>query len=293
MEKTYRINMAAKLSGVSEGLIRAWERRHNLLSPRRTPSGYRIYTETDVEVLRQMRQLTDQGMAISDAVKLLPEIRQKVEAGAPLRNDPSKLPMDRWREGILEAGRQSNQHRIEQIMDEAFAALAPMVVFDQLLAPVLREVGEQWRQGKLTVAQEHLVTQPIRSRLLRLLQVGRAGARGDVLAACYPEEQHEMGLIGAALRFQDAGYRVTYLGARVPFNDLVKMARDVGPKWVAVSVVSPVAPRDLQQVAMALASLRPATRAVMGGIGVEPHRALCEAAGVKVVAEDRDWESLL
>jgi MerR family transcriptional regulator, light-induced transcriptional regulator len=57
-ERTYRIQVAAELSGGRVELIRAWERRYGVLVPRRTASGYRVYTERDVALLRRLKQLT-------------------------------------------------------------------------------------------------------------------------------------------------------------------------------------------------------------------------------------------
>ena len=40
----------ARRTGVGISTLRAWERRHNLLLPRRTAGGHRLYAAADVEV---------------------------------------------------------------------------------------------------------------------------------------------------------------------------------------------------------------------------------------------------
>ena len=82
-ERTYRIHIASELSGVRVELIRAWERRYGFPRPQRTPSGYRVYTQRDVALLKRLKQLTEEGVAISEAVKMLPHLQLKLaETGA-------------------------------------------------------------------------------------------------------------------------------------------------------------------------------------------------------------------
>ena len=58
-----RISELSLRSGVSPGLLRAWERRYGLLSPRRSDGGYRLYaTLPDVALVERMREHIDSGI---------------------------------------------------------------------------------------------------------------------------------------------------------------------------------------------------------------------------------------
>src|SRR5688572_30038252 len=88
---TYRIRAVAQLTGLSEQVIRAWERRYGILSPKRTPGGYRAYTEEDIAILRRLRELTEQGVSIGDAARLVSQLRREVRsirAAAPAPAGP-------------------------------------------------------------------------------------------------------------------------------------------------------------------------------------------------------------
>src|SRR5690349_21233893 len=103
-ERTYRIHIAAELSGVRVELIRAWERRYGVLSPERTPAGYRVYTDRDVALLKRLKQLTDEGVAISEAAKLLPQLRAEVGAEAhAFTGSGHGTNLDAWLEAALAA----------------------------------------------------------------------------------------------------------------------------------------------------------------------------------------------
>src|SRR5262249_48013811 len=159
------IQMAAEMTGVNEGLIRAWERRYGVLKPKRTPGGYRAYTDADIEVLKRLKQLTSEGVSIAEAVQLLPKIRR---AAKEAQEQPKKAPrveqFAAWQEQILEAAEKLDQTTVEAVLDEALASLPPLSFFEGLVVPLQREVGQRWHEKKLGVVEEHLVTQAARQR---------------------------------------------------------------------------------------------------------------------------------
>ena len=159
-KRTYRIQKAAELAGVPANVIRAWERRYVVVRPRRTGSGYRAYTEVDIELLRRLKQLTVEGVAISDAVRLLPDLRRnlKEETAMPAPTVPEGSLVTPWPARVFEAAARLDQREVGQVLDEVFAALPPLAAYGQVIVPLLREVGERWHQDGLSVAEEHLVT---------------------------------------------------------------------------------------------------------------------------------------
>ncbi len=225
-ERLYRIHVAAQLVGVSENLLRAWERRYRVVEPRRSPKGYRGYTPGDVELLRRVRQLTQEGVAIGDVVPLLPRLRREVREGLPERVPAPRADAsgraEQWVDALLAAVAESSQQKIDAVLDEALAALPALQVHEAVMMPAEREVGDRWHRGELSVAQEHLLSNAVRERLVTLVHGAPRPTGRHAICACFPEEQHELGLLGAALRFRHEGWRVTYLGARVPLEHLAE-----------------------------------------------------------------------
>jgi DNA-binding transcriptional MerR regulator len=298
MERTYRIHIAAEMSGVSEGLIRAWERRYGVLKPRRTPSGYRAYTDLDIEVLKRLKQLTSEGVSIAEAVKLLPDVRRKAkesidDAAAP-RRAPKKDQVNAWRQAVLVAADRLDQQTVEQVLDEAMASLPPVAFFDDVLVPLQREVGERWHRGALTVAEEHLVTQAARQRVLALLHQAPRRAKRHVVAACFPTEDHELGLMGAALRFRHEGWRVTFLGARTPVEHLARVVHAVRPHLVALSAVGDDGPAALKDTLASIQRALPeGTKLVVGGAAFDRHPEVAATLGVARASDESSWSALL
>ncbi|QRK12499.1 MerR family transcriptional regulator [Archangium violaceum] len=296
-ERTYRIHVAAELSGVRVELIRAWERRYGVLAPKRTPSGYRVYTDRDVELLRRLKQLTEEGVSISEAATMLPQLLAELDAAQPAPApipEPSPANVAAWREDALAAAEALNQRRVAEVLDEVLAALSPLKAYEEVLVPLQREVGERWHAGAFSVGQEHMVSQEVRARLINLLHTSPdMGPRRAVLA-CFPDEQHEIGLLGAALRMRHAGISVTLLGQRTPVMEVGRLARELKADLVGLSAVTDHGVRDFEDtLSRLLAELPRGTPVWVGGTAALLHRTVCERLGVRVFESGDDWSRLL
>ena len=113
-------------------------------------------------------------------------------------------------------------------LDQAFALLGVEETLDAVIRPLLQTIGERWAGGALTVAEEHLVSEAVRSRLGHLLGDSGGGVRGVAVLACAPGERHELGLMMAAIALRRDGWKVVYLGADTPFGDAVALAARLG-----------------------------------------------------------------
>jgi len=295
-ERTYRIHIAAELSGVRVELIRAWERRYGVLTPQRTPSGYRAYTDRDVALLKRLKKLTDEGVAISEAAKLLPQLLAELNAEPmpPAVGSGPGLNLEAWLEAALAAARGYDQAGVSAVVDEVLAALPPLRAFDDVLAPLQREVGERWHAGELTVAQEHLVTQVVRARLVSLLHASPSGGRKHAVLACFPEEEHELGLLGVALRLRHSGIRVTLLGQRMPVVDLGRAVAELRPDFVGLSAVNDRGTEAFQDTLSSIVEALP--RGVplwVGGLAAQAHPEVSVRLGVRLFSEEDDWTELV
>jgi DNA-binding transcriptional MerR regulator/methylmalonyl-CoA mutase cobalamin-binding subunit len=292
-ERTYRIHVAAELSGVRVELIRAWERRYGVLAPRRTASGYRVYTERDVALLRRLKQLTEEGVSISEAAKLLPQLLAELGATQPAV-EPSPASLQAWRDEVLKAAEALDQTRVSEVLDEVLGALPPLKAYDEVLVPLQREVGERWHAGALSVGQEHLVTQAVRARLISLLHASPERGSRRVVLACFPEEQHELGLLGTALRMRHAGLSVTLLGQRMPAAEVGRVARQVKADLVGLSAVTDPGAQEFEELlSRILEGIPKGTPVWVGGPVARLYHESCERLGAHVFEGEDDWSRML
>ena len=154
-------------------------------------------------------------------------------------------------------------------LDQSFALLGVDETLDGVIRPLLRTIGERWAAGEISVAEEHLVSEAVRSRLGYLLGDAGGGIRGVAVLACGPGERHELGLMMAAIALRRDGWKVVYLGADTPLEDAVALARRVSARIVGVSLAMREHAKALEQ-ALAKTSLPDGVSLVLGGAGSSP-----------------------
>lgn len=234
---SYRIKTASELVGVPKNTLIAWERRYQVVDPERTSSGYRVYSDADVAILKRVRELTEQGYKAGEACRL---VKRDQMAPAPAQ------AVSASGEAALTAIRVALQDRLlafdREGADRVVMRLL-MVPFerclDEVYFPLLHDVGDCWQAGTITVVQEHYVTAFCREKLLVMLHSVQAGigSAPEITCATPPGEHHELGLLAVALRLVLRGYRVVYLGTNVPTAALCQHVEARRPAGLCLSMV--------------------------------------------------------
>ena len=256
---TAGLNIAAlaKRTGVAPDTLRKWEQRYRILQPTRTAGGQRRYSERDVARVEWLRERLQEGYRISEAASLLGT------AGAtPARSAVEHL------KGMLDALDDVEPEVIGLRLDQAFALLGVDETFEAVLRPLLQAVGERWAEGTVTVAEEHLVSEAVRSRLGHLLADAGGGVHGVAVLACAPGERHELGLMMAAIALRRDGWKVVYLGADTPFADALALAERTSARVLGISLAT-AAPADAVEQALR-AGVPDGLSLVLGGAGATP-----------------------
>ncbi len=286
----YRINVAARSAGVSTQLLRAWERRYGLTAPARTATGYRLYSEDDVAVLRGAKALVDSGQSISDVARRPREELRR--AGAQARVLPVGGPG--MAEGFVAAAvaavRALDGTALENLILHATAmgTLSSVEICDRVLLPLLVAIGERWEKGELAVAAEHFGSAILRRHLHTLVQneTRRNGSAPGVVCACPEGDLHEGGLLAFALHAAALGWNVFYLGPNMPLDDVVSAAGERGAAAIALSLSAPLPAAKRRALVQVLARWRtesPARLVWLGGRGATAHAAYYRDAGCELV----------
>jgi hypothetical protein len=114
---------------------------------------------------------------------------------------------------------------------------------DDVYLPILRTVGDEWAAGRISVAQEHYASAWVREQMLAMFHALGSGPQSGprVVCAMAPGELHELGLLAVSIKLALQGFRVIWLGADLPIDDLVEAVRDARPRLVCLSVMMPTA----------------------------------------------------
>lgn len=229
-----RIGELSRRVGVSPELLRAWERRYGLLRPRRSPGGFRLYSDADVARIEEMKESLARGLSAAEAARL---VRAREEERAVASESAPVLEVGLA--DLRDALRAFDEAGAHAALDRLLASLSVDTVLRDAVLPLLRDLGESWARGETTVAQEHFASNLLRGRLLAL---GRGWGRGSgpqALLACPPGELHDLGLIVFGLALRNRGWRITFLGADTPISTVSDTARRIEPDLVVLATLLP------------------------------------------------------
>jgi DNA-binding transcriptional MerR regulator/methylmalonyl-CoA mutase cobalamin-binding subunit len=232
LEMTYPLRSAARLTGLSPQLLRAWESRHGVVEPARTQGGTRRYRASDLERLRLLKSATDAGHRIRAVAGLSnPELEQLL---AP----PGDAPSARL-EGILGALDSFDAAEAQRLLALQLSALGALAFAREIATPLVREIGVRWASQRMRIASEHLATGVLRSMLGSALQPSASALRGArIVFGTLTGERHELGLLIAALASMGAGANPVYLGAEVPIEDLLHAVSRCDAAALSISIVA-------------------------------------------------------
>src|SRR5829696_4987789 len=226
MSSALNIAALARRTGVQPDTLRKWEHRYGVIRPERTQGGQRRYSALDVARVEWLQARLAEGYRIGEAAALL---------GSDDLPSAPQTP-EELRAALLQAVKETDVPTVERLVEHALSVNAPATAVDEVLSPLLEQVGEGWAAGELSVGQEHLVSGIVRAHLERRLTDARGGVRGVAVLACAPGERHELGLLMLAVSLRADGWQVAYLGADAPLADVLQFADSVSARVVCLSI---------------------------------------------------------
>lgn len=306
--RTHPIQVVARRTGLSPDVLRAWERRYAAITPTRTQGSRRLYSDEDIERLALLKRATAAGRSIGQVANIpTQELRGLVEAdeaagqaaasaGQPARlpHPPSGTGPQGHLERCLASVRGLDVAALEGALDHALVVHGPMTVMEEILIPLMHEIGDAWKDGELDVVHEHLASAVVRTFLGSLARSQPPAGAAPVLVIATPAGQrHELGALVAAVTAVSAGWHCTYLGPDLPAEEIAAGARSRGAKAVALGISFPEAdPR----VAEALARLRqelPHCPILLGGGAAASYDEAIRRIGARRLADMRQFREAL
>lgn len=266
-EGKYNIKAVSKMLGIQPGTLRAWERRYQIVAPKRNESGHRLYTEEHIKVLKWLIRKVDQGFSISQAVSLLENKELNAE---PLQMDKEGDRSGALANELLEALLQFNETKAHDLINQAFSFYTIDKVLIDILGSLLVKIGHQWEEGKITSAHEHFASSILRSRIGMILHsFPHNGVLPKVIAVCGPGEAHELGLLIFTLFLRRRGFEVVYLGTSIAEEDIDTVIEIVKPKFIFLSCTMKSNVPETLKLSESLAETYGNLHVGIGGFGID------------------------
>ncbi len=233
------LRTVSRLTGLSADVLRAWEKRYGVVQPERGPRGARLYSGEDVTHLRLLAEAVAAGRSIGDVAHLKQAQLRDLAAEKPVavEREPSLSAAQHATNAALEAIELFDASRLHRTLSDTLVAMGVIPFLDAVVLPLLGEVGRRWSSGRLSVADEHLVSGVLRGLVSGIIH-GRGPNEGQKMMLATPcGERHDFGILMAAMIAIDAGLEVIYLGAEVPGGDIGDAADRCGARVVVLGIV--------------------------------------------------------
>jgi len=245
----YPIKVVSQITGLSVHVIRAWEKRYNVVEPDRTDTNRRLYSEEDIEKLKLLNDALHLGHHIGGIANLsLLELKMLLpkEARSPIDNKNGldsinlEVTVEETLAVCLEAIKNYDAKKLESILLSASSKLTQPILIEQLIIPLVYKVGDLWHSGEIRVANEHLASSVIRGFLYNLLESYSLNESAPVMVTATPRgQEHELGALIAGVVAASSGWRVVYLGTNLPAEEISAVVSHLNARVVALSIVYP------------------------------------------------------
>ena len=232
----FTIKDLENLSGIKAHTIRIWEQRYSFLRPSRTDTNIRYYSNDDLKAILNISILNKYGYKISHINRMsVSDVRARVAelniAGAPqerIVNELIQLMVD------------LDTIAFEKLIDKQITAAGIEKTIIRIIFPFFERIGILWQTGHINPAQEHLITNIIRQKLIVGIDQAKSliKVKKSFLLFLPEGEHHELGLLLVYYLLKRKGAEVFYIGANVPLKDAQFVAEIKKPDFVYIHLTS-------------------------------------------------------
>ncbi len=233
-------------TGIAKDTLRVWERRYGFPKPLRDANDDRVYPADQIEKLRLLKRLLDIGHRPGRIVPLpIETLRELATQGTQTHEHSSAMPVitqdDMNRYLDLLRSHQTEALRLALSTTLMKIGLDRFVI--DIVAPLIKNIGDYWANGKIEIHEEHLFTEQIKHLLrtaINSVPRGHTGqneelARPRILLTTFPQEQHSLGLLMAEALMALEGCVCVSLGTQTPILEIAQAARAQKADIVALS----------------------------------------------------------
>ncbi len=218
----FTIKDLENLSGIKAHTIRIWEQRYSFLSPQRTETNIRYYSNQELKKVLNVALLNKYGYKISNINKMTqPEMKEKILSLVQVEAQQERIVNE-----LIQCMVDLEMDEFENVLDDYINAKGIEKTIIQIIFPFLERIGILWLTNHINPAQEHLVSNVIRQKLI----VGIESTESHIVInktflLFLPEgEHHELGLLFVYYLLKSRGAKIVYLGANVPLKDVAYVA---------------------------------------------------------------------
>lgn len=299
----FSIGYVSLQTGLSTHVIRAWERRYQAVTPQRSESRRRVYTQAEIERLVLLKQLLNRGHSISTIAGLdherLVHMAGIHHAGGAVVHEPENtrnngdqsLPPAEWVADCLKAVQNLDGGLLFRSLQGATLTFSRQILLDQVIKPLMDQIGRRWSEGGLRIVHGQLASAVVHAQLNCMLdhRLDLSIQRPRILVATPVGQSCYLGALTVAVIAQDHGWKAVFLGHNLPAEEIAMACACLAPQLIALSITCRVDDgfmhSELKRLSEFIAGRCPL---VIGGRASHVFRRCIEALGGAVLVSTQD-----
>jgi len=241
----YSIKDLENFTGIKAHTIRIWEKRYNVVEPKRTCTNIRYYDDDDLKKLLNISILNKNGFKISFLVNLdNHEIKEKVINLTQANQAGGNLI-----ENMVIAMLDFNKEKFAKLFNSSVVNIGFENTILNVMYPFFERIGILWQTGSIHPAHEHFVSNLIRQKIIVAIDAvveSHSENQGSFLLFLPENEFHELGLLFYYYIIKKNGHKVLYLGENVPLECLSEVKKEKKIDHVLISMTNAMRKDDLK-----------------------------------------------
>ena len=264
----YKIKDVELLTGIKAHTIRIWEKRYQLLTPSRTDTQIRTYSDQELLQLLNIAMLNKQGIKISRIAEMTnKEIALKVVEFSNWGSGDTQI------EQMILALIQLDEALFRNTLNVLIQKMGMLETYQQFVIPFLERIGVMWLVGSINPAQEHFISNLIRQRLISEIELlpSPSNDQPKVILFLPEHEWHELGLLLYHFHLRSRGINTIYLGQSLPYASLLETIKFLQPKWILSSWITAVDEKHIVHYFDRLKNDVPDVKVIAGGYQIKDY----------------------
>jgi DNA-binding transcriptional MerR regulator len=260
----YQIKDVEHLSGIKAHTLRIWEKRYNIIEPKRTLTNIRYYDDNDLKRILNISILNKNGYKISKIADFT-DNRLNSEI-LTLSNSSENLDIQIG--NLIKAMIDFDKVLFEKIFSQSIMHIGFQETILKLIYPFFKRVGILWLTENIDPAQEHFISNIIRQKVIVAIDglPEYAHKKAESFVLYLPDGQwHEMGLLMSNYLIKKNGHNYIYLGSSLPIESVVKMNDSISFNYIITTASLTKSEEDMKKELASLSSRFPDKTIFVGG----------------------------
>ncbi len=244
------IQVVARRTGLTSDVIRVWERRYNVVKPKRASNNRRLYSDEDVEKLNLLRRATSAGRRIGDVATLsVSKLRKLVDTDesaaaripvAKIEQRPNTGSVMEYFDDCLDAVKRLNGQDFYRSLSNASKSLGIIFLLEDLLRPLVSHIQDECRRGALRDTHYAIAIYSIRGFLSSLVMNEPVIEAAYKLICASPSGQvSDIAALRLAAASKSNGWQAIFLGMYGSVDEIIYAQRKSNSQLVAIGITRP------------------------------------------------------